>query len=242
MDSISPSHPNIVAGPFDNPLPTELRLLQEAAQTGPLHVRLWTDAAVAASTGAPPRFPFEERRYLLESLLWVASVEPEERPVARRPLIPESRLALRPDPTARAVSTGRPGVLVTGCYDWLHSGHIRFFEECAEYGELTVVVGNDINVRSLKGEGHPLFSQEDRRYWVGSIRFVHRALISTGMGWLDAEEQIRLVKPAIYAVNEDGDRPEKRRYCDTHGLRYLVLKRLPKPGLPARQSTHLRGF
>jgi cytidyltransferase-like protein len=234
--------PPVLAGPFDNPQPRVLRLLQEEARKGPLHVRLWTDAAVEASTGAPPRFPYEERRYLLESIRWVAAVEPEEKPIARLPSLPEALLSERPVPPEADPPTGRPGVLVTGCYDWLHSGHVRFFEECSAYGELTVVVGNDINVRSLKGEGHPLFSQDDRRYWVSAFRFVHRALISTGMGWLDAEEQIRQVKPAFYAVNEDGDKPEKRRYCEEHGLRYLVLKRLPKPGLPARQSTLLRGY
>ena len=26
----------------------------------------------------------------------------------------------------------RPSVIVTGCYDWLHSGHVRFFEEVSE--------------------------------------------------------------------------------------------------------------
>jgi cytidyltransferase-like protein len=46
-------------------------------------------------------------------------------------------------------------VLVTGSFDWLHSGHIRFFEEAAMYGQLIVVVGNDANIRLLKGEGHP---------------------------------------------------------------------------------------
>lgn len=234
--------PLILSGPFDNPQPRDLRLLQEAARKAPVHVRLWTDDAVEASTGATPLFAYDERRYLLESLRWVAAVEPEPKPEWRLPVFPESVLSDRPDPTAGAEPTGRPGVLVTGCYDWVHSGHVRFFEECAEHGELTVVVGNDINVHALKGEHHPLFPQEDRRFWVGAIRFVHRALIATGMGWLDAEEQIRQVKPAIYAVNEDGDRPEKRRYCEQHGLRYLVLKRLPRAGLPIRQSTRLRGF
>jgi hypothetical protein len=27
-----------------------------------------------------------------------------------------------------------------------------------------------------------------------------------------------------------------------HNLEYVVLKRRPKPGLPRRESTHLRGF
>lgn len=131
---------------------------------------------------------------------------------------------------------------MTSCFDWFHSGHVRFFEEVSELGDLYVVVGHDANIRLLKGEGHPMFPQEQRRYMVGSIRYVTQALISSGHGWLDAEPEIERLRPDIYAVNEDGDKPEKRRYCESHGIEYVVLKRLPKPGLPKRQSTTLRGF
>jgi cytidyltransferase-like protein len=137
---------------------------------------------------------------------------------------------------------GTKKVLVTGCYDWFHSGHVRFFEECSELGDLYVVVGHDTNVRELKGEPHPMFSQDERCYVVGSIRYVTQALISTGHGWMDAEPEVQRIKPDIYAVNEDGDRPIKREFCAKHGLEYVVLKRLPKRGLPRRESTHLRGF
>ncbi len=133
-------------------------------------------------------------------------------------------------------------VIVTGCFDWFHSGHVRFFEEVSELGDLYVVVGNDANVRSLKGENHPMFSQDERRYVTGSIRFVKHAYVSSGMGWLDAEPEIRKIKPDIYAVNEDGHRPEKQKYCQDNNIEYIVLKRLPKEGLPRRQSTVMRGF
>ena len=133
-------------------------------------------------------------------------------------------------------------VLVTGCFDWFHSGHVRFFEEVSEMGDLYVVVGNDANVRELKGQNHPMFSEQERRYIAGSIRFVRQALISTGQGWLDAEPELKRLKPDIYAVNEDGDRPEKQKYCQDNGIEYVVLKRVPKAGLPRRQSTVMRGF
>lgn len=136
----------------------------------------------------------------------------------------------------------RKKVIVTGCFDWFHSGHVRFFEEVSELGDLYVVVGHDANVRQLKGPGHPLFPQDERRYMVQSVRYVRQALISTGHGWLDAEPEIARLKPDIYAVNEDGDKPEKREFCEAHGLEYVVLKRAPKEGLPQRQSTDLRGF
>ena len=136
----------------------------------------------------------------------------------------------------------RKKVIVTGCFDWLHSGHVRFFEEVSQLGDLYVVVGHDANVRLLKGEGHPLFPAEQRRYVAGSIRYVKQALISTGHGWMDAEPEIERLKPDLYAVNEDGDVPEKRTFCAEHGLELVVLKRTPKEGLPKRVSTDLRGF
>ena len=140
------------------------------------------------------------------------------------------------------VPANRKKVLVTGCYDWFHSGHVRFFEEVSQHGDLYVVVGHDANIRALKGSGHPLFPQEERRYLINSVRFVKQALISTGDGWLDADPEIQRLKPDIYAVNEDGDRGGKREYCEARGIEYLVLKRTPAPGLPQRTSTTLRGF
>jgi cytidyltransferase-like protein len=133
-------------------------------------------------------------------------------------------------------------VIVTGCYDWFHSGHVRFFEEVSALGDLYVVVGHDANVKLLKGGGHPMFSQDERRYMVQSVRFVKQALISSGQGWMDAEPEVAVIRPDIYAVNEDGDVPEKRAFCQQHGIEYVVLKRIPKEGLPKRQSTGLRGF
>ncbi|HYG34392.1 MAG TPA: adenylyltransferase/cytidyltransferase family protein [Clostridia bacterium] len=147
-----------------------------------------------------------------------------------------------PEPAPVPLASGRKKVVVTGCYDWFHSGHVRFFEEVSTYGDLYVIVGHDANIRLLKGEGHPLLPQEERRYVVGSIRYVTQALVSTGEGWLDADPEIQRIKPDIYAVNEDGDKGGKRDYCAQRGLEYLVLKRTPAPGLPKRSSTNLRGF
>jgi cytidyltransferase-like protein len=149
-----------------------------------------------------------------------------------------------PDAAEGAVKTpaGRKKVVVTGCYDWFHSGHVRFCEEAGSHGDLYVIVGSDANVRLLKGAGHPLFPQDQRRYVAASIRFVKQALVSTGEGWLDADPEIRRLEPDIYAVNDDGDKGGKREYCEKLGIEYLVLKRTPAPGLPRRTSTELRGY
>lgn len=147
-----------------------------------------------------------------------------------------------PEPPPMPSAPGRKKVIVTGCYDWFHSGHVRFCEEVSAHGDLYVIVGHDANIRLLKGEGHPLLPEEERRYVVGSIKHVKQALISSGDGWLDADPEIKRLKPDIYAVNEDGDKGGKREYCEKLGIQYLVLKRTPAPGLPKRSSTDLRGF
>ena len=147
-----------------------------------------------------------------------------------------------PEPPPMPSAEGRKKVVATGCYDWFHSGHVRFAEESSAYGDLYICLGSDANVRLLKGEGHPLLPEHERRYVVGSIKYVKQAVITTGTGWVDADPEIRRLKPDIYIVNEDGDKGGKREYCQKMGLEYVVLKRTPAPGLPSRTSTELRGF
>ena len=157
-------------------------------------------------------------------------------------VIPAPQLDGFPKSSLPNPPSGRKKVIVTGCYDWLHSGHIRFFEEVSALGNLFVSVGNDANIRTLKGSRHPFLMEEERLYMVQAIRYVSQAFIATGYGYLDVEPEIATLKPDIYAVNEDGDRPEKRAFCAERGIDYVVLERLPKDGLPSRQSTYLRGF
>jgi len=268
-----------VTGSFDNLRSKHVRFLEEAAKCGSVHVALWSDETTQALEGRPPRFPEQERFYLLQSLRFVREValvkgiiEPDALPdlegfqpstwvveeesdtAGKRAYAKARGIAYRvirneelrgfpvPEFVPSAVDRTRKRVVVTGCYDWFHSGHVRFFEEASALGDLYVVVGHDANIKLLKGAGHPLLSQDERLYMVHSVRYVRQAMISTGHGWLDAEPEIALLKPHFYVVNEDGDKPEKRAFGDQHRIEYVVLKRIPKEGLPKRESTDLRGF
>ena len=83
------------------------------------------------------------------------------------------------------------------------------------------------------------FPQEERRYAVGSIKYVKQALISSGEGWLDADPEIRRLKPDIYAVNEDGDKGGKREYCAKMGHRIprAQAHARPRPAAPHQHRT-----
>ena len=130
-------------------------------------------------------------------------------------------------------------VLVSGCYDLLHAGHIAFFREAAGYGKLYVSVGSDRNIELLKGK-RPVFSEAERLYIVKSIACVEDAFIGSGTGMLDFEPDLRRLKPDYLIVNEDGHTKEKRALCERLGVTYKVLKRVPAEGLPARASSTLK--
>jgi cytidyltransferase-like protein len=130
----------------------------------------------------------------------------------------------------------RKKVMVSGCYDLLHAGHVAFFKTAASFGELHVFVGQDENVRSLKGKA-PYFSQEERKYMVGAVRYVEKAYIASGSGMLDFEPDMKVLKPDVFVVNSDGYTPDKKRICEDNGVELVVLERIPEEGLPARSSS-----
>ena len=103
-------------------------------------------------------------------------------------------------------------VLVSGCYDLLHAGHVAFFKTASQYGKLYVSVGQDENLFRLKGK-KPYFSQEERVYMVGAVKYVTEAFVSSGEGMLDFEEDMKRLKPDLFIVNTDGFTEGKARIC-----------------------------
>jgi len=130
-------------------------------------------------------------------------------------------------------------VFVTGCYDLLHSGHIEFFREASQYGDVYVALGSDKTVFGLKGRT-PVNSEQERLFMVKAVSYVHDAFISQGSGILDFETELREMRPDYFVVNSDGSIPEKETLCKELGVEYVVLERKPHNGLQARSTTSLR--
>ena len=130
-------------------------------------------------------------------------------------------------------------VFVTGCFDMLHSGHVAFLEEAAQYGEVVVGIGSDNTVRNLKGR-YPVNNQDERKYMIEALRCVKKCVVNTGSGIMDFVEELKRASPNIFIVNEDGNTPAKAALSKQLGIKYLVLKRIPHAHLPARSTTSLR--
>jgi cytidyltransferase-like protein len=130
-------------------------------------------------------------------------------------------------------------VFVTGCYDMIDSGHIAFFQEAAQYGDVYVGLGPDKTVYDLKGK-FPVNNQDERKYMIDALKFVKECVINTGSGIMDFLQEIETIRPDIFIVNEDGNTPAKEELCKKFGIEYKVLKRISHDNLPSRSTTALR--
>jgi cytidyltransferase-like protein len=130
-------------------------------------------------------------------------------------------------------------VFISGCYDMLHSGHVAFFKEASQYGDVYVGIGSDSTIDSLKGR-KTINSESERLFMVKSVRFVTDAFINSGSGILDFKEDMKKLNPDIFVVNEDGHSPLKEELCKSMGIHYKVLERVPEAGLPPRSTTAIR--
>jgi len=130
-------------------------------------------------------------------------------------------------------------VFVSGCYDMLHSGHVAFFEEAAQLGDLYVGIGSDKTIFELKAR-KTINSDAERLYMVKSLKTVKDAWINKGSGLLDFLVEIELLRPDIFFVNADGHTLAKENLCNELGIEYVVSKRVPHGNLPPRSTTALR--
>lgn len=130
-------------------------------------------------------------------------------------------------------------VFVSGCYDLLHSGHVEFFRQASQYGDLYVGIGSDETILHYKHH-KTLYPEQERLFMVKSIRYVKDAYINQGSGIMDFIPTVESLKPDRFVVNADGASEEKRKFCEERGIEYIVLDRVPAEGLQARSSTDIK--
>lgn len=109
----------------------------------------------------------------------------------------------------RPEALDRP-VVVTGVFDVLHVGHVRFLRSIAERG-LPLVVGieSDERVRAWKGPGRPVNPAEERAETIAALSCVTGSFVIEGppavADWAAYAELLRPLAPAALAFTA-GDR------------------------------------
>lgn len=109
-------------------------------------------------------------------------------------------------------------VLVGGCFDILHYGHIKFLKEAKKLGDfLIVALESDENTKKLKGNDRPIHTQLQRTEILESLNFIDKVLRLPEMkSDTDYWKVVKAVSPNIIAVTE-GDPNIKKK--EKHALK-----------------------
>ena len=83
-------------------------------------------------------------------------------------------------------------VFTNGCFDILHSGHVRYLQTAAGFGDILLLGLNaDSSVRKLKGPHRPIMAQADRAYLLSAIEAIDCIVI------FDEETPAKLIKIVV---------------------------------------------
>jgi len=121
---------------------------------------------------------------------------------------------------------GKKIVLVGGCFDILHPGHVRFLGSARETSDILVVaLESDQKVRLLKGAGRPVFSQEERAEMLSDLSFVDMVILLPMMiGGKPYAEMVEIIKPEVIAVTHDDPLLKKKKTeAERYGGKLVVV-------------------
>jgi len=86
-------------------------------------------------------------------------------------------------------SEGNSIVVTNGCFDVLHSGHLKLLKEASKTGDkLLVLLNSDYSVQRLKGSGRPILGEIERADLLSALEFVDYVYI------FDSETPIKYIE------------------------------------------------
>jgi rfaE bifunctional protein nucleotidyltransferase chain/domain len=122
-------------------------------------------------------------------------------------------------------ASGRKLVFTNGCFDLLHTGHVRYLQAARMLGDaLAVAINGDDSVRALKGDGRPLNPAADRAEVVAALACVDHVTI---FAETRATDLLAKVRPAIYVKGGDYTREtldaDERAVLEQAGAEIRIL-------------------
>jgi rfaE bifunctional protein nucleotidyltransferase chain/domain len=123
-------------------------------------------------------------------------------------------------------------VLVGGCFDLLHFGHISFLKKAKTYGNyLLVVLESDENVRRVKGDTRPIHTQRQRKEMLETLRCVDEVIELPPMrSDTDYFEMMHKIKPDVIAFTEgDPILDKKMEQGKQIGAKVVIIEKIHTP-------------
>lgn len=101
---------------------------------------------------------------------------------------------------------GKKVVQCHGCFDLMHPGHIKHFQEARSMGDVLVVTLTPDQYID-KGPGRPAFNQDLRAESIAALECVNYVAINK---WPTAEDTLRLLRPDIYVKGQEFEKLEDK--------------------------------
>ncbi|HVQ99809.1 MAG TPA: PfkB family carbohydrate kinase [Mycobacterium sp.] len=123
----------------------------------------------------------------------------------------------------------RGGTLVAagGCFDLLHTGHVRLLRRARDLGDaLVVLINSDDSVRQIKGDGRPVVPAEDRARVLAALGCVDGVAVFDETSPAAALERVR---PDIWVKGGDytGVELPEAEVVQRHGGEVVLLPTVP---------------
>lgn len=108
-------------------------------------------------------------------------------------------------------------VCVSGYFNPLHIGHIKYMEEAAKFGELTVILNSDDAAK--RKSGFSFMPWEERKYIIERLKFVNE-VVSVDDSDGTVCEAIRRIKPDVFCKGGDRgpDNTPEKEVCEWMGI------------------------
>ncbi|MBN1600528.1 MAG: D-glycero-beta-D-manno-heptose 1-phosphate adenylyltransferase [Chitinispirillaceae bacterium] len=123
--------------------------------------------------------------------------------------------------------SGKSIVTTNGCFDLIHSGHVRYLYDASMKGDALIVgINSDESVARLKGPRRPVQKEMDRAYIIAALKSVDCTFI------FEENDPIRflsLIKPNVHVKGGDY-KPEElpeRTIVEHEGGRIEIVPFLP---------------
>jgi rfaE bifunctional protein nucleotidyltransferase chain/domain len=104
-------------------------------------------------------------------------------------------------------------VVVGGCFDIVHLGHLIFLEKAKAKGDILIVLlESDEDIRKKKGEKRPINNQKNRALFLNKLKMVDYVISLPEMKNKNSYlEILKKIKPNIIAVSEGDENLERKK-------------------------------
>lgn len=118
-------------------------------------------------------------------------------------------------------------VFVSGAFNVLHAGHVRFFEDAKALGDYLIVSYPSADLLWTLYDKKSVLDDADKHAVISSLQMVDEVVESTDNDVaLSFRSALLAAAPQVLAVTTDDQYIEqKRQFCEEHGVEFVILEK-----------------